>query len=92
MKTPIDYEVISGIAIITLNQPPVNAQGYALRCGLRDAIDRAADDTAVQAVVITGACIITRCAAIGAARAQRPASTMPVGRGSSTGRGGWTNC
>ena len=54
MKTPIDYEVISGIAIITLNQPPVNAQGYALRCGLRDAIDRAADDTAVQAVVITG--------------------------------------
>jgi 3-hydroxyacyl-CoA dehydrogenase len=54
VKQPIDYEQIDQVAVITLNQPPVNAQSYALRCGLRDAVDRAAADAAVQAIVITG--------------------------------------
>lgn len=54
MKQPVDYEQIDNIAVITLNQPPVNAQGYALRCGLRDAVDKAGADPAIQAIVITG--------------------------------------
>ena len=54
MKSPVDYEVMDGVAIVTLNQPPVNAQGYELRVGMRDAIDRAAADPQIEAIVITG--------------------------------------
>ncbi|WP_295639133.1 3-hydroxyacyl-CoA dehydrogenase NAD-binding domain-containing protein [uncultured Methylibium sp.] len=49
------YEVRGDVAVITLNNPPVNGLGYETRRGLADGLARAEDDAAVKAVVITGA-------------------------------------
>ncbi|MBS0595446.1 MAG: enoyl-CoA hydratase/isomerase family protein [Proteobacteria bacterium] len=49
------YEVRGAVAVITLNNPPVNGLGYDTRRGIADGIDRANADPAVKAVVITGA-------------------------------------
>lgn len=49
------YEVHGDIAVITLNNPPVNGLGHATRKGITDGIERANADAAVKAVVITGA-------------------------------------
>jgi 3-hydroxyacyl-CoA dehydrogenase len=49
------YEVRSGIAVITLNNPPVNGLGYETRKAVAEAVERAEDDAAVRAIVITGA-------------------------------------
>jgi 3-hydroxyacyl-CoA dehydrogenase len=48
------YEVRGSVAVITLNNPPVNGLGYATRVGIADGLDRAAADPAVKAVVLTG--------------------------------------
>ena len=49
------YEVRGGIAVITLNNPPVNGLGYETRKAVAEAIEKAEDDAAVKAIVITGA-------------------------------------
>jgi 3-hydroxyacyl-CoA dehydrogenase len=49
------YEVRGDVAVITLNNPPVNGLGYDTRRGVTDGIERAENDAAVKAVVITGA-------------------------------------
>ena len=49
------YEVRGNVAVITLNNPPVNGLGYATRLGIADGVDRANADPAVKAIVITGA-------------------------------------
>ncbi len=49
------YEVHGDIAVITLNNPPVNGLGHATRKGITDGIERANADAAVKAIVITGA-------------------------------------
>ncbi|HUG59127.1 MAG TPA: 3-hydroxyacyl-CoA dehydrogenase NAD-binding domain-containing protein [Candidimonas sp.] len=50
----IHHDVVDGIACITLQNPPVNGLGAALRKGLVEALDRAEDDVAVKAIVLTG--------------------------------------
>jgi len=50
-----DYQVIDDIAVITLNNPPVNGLGLATRTAAVEGLRRAADDPAVKAIVITGA-------------------------------------
>ncbi|MCV0379459.1 3-hydroxyacyl-CoA dehydrogenase NAD-binding domain-containing protein [Nitratireductor sp.] len=42
-----------GIAVLTLDNPPVNALGHALRAPLFEALQQAKADDAVQAIVIT---------------------------------------
>ncbi len=49
------YEVRGAIAVVTLNNPPVNGLGYDTRRGIAEGVDRANADAAVQAIVITGA-------------------------------------
>jgi 3-hydroxyacyl-CoA dehydrogenase len=49
------YAVRGGVAVVTLDNPPVNGLGHALRSGLVEALDRAAADPAVKAVVLVGA-------------------------------------
>ncbi|WP_119157571.1 3-hydroxyacyl-CoA dehydrogenase NAD-binding domain-containing protein [Caldimonas tepidiphila] len=49
------YEVHGRIAVITLDRPPSNGLGPALRRALAAALARAEDDAAVAAVVLTGA-------------------------------------
>lgn len=49
----IHYELIDSIAVLTADNPPVNALGHAVRQGLKDTILRAQEDGA-KAVVIYG--------------------------------------
>ncbi|MDR2336409.1 MAG: enoyl-CoA hydratase/isomerase family protein [Burkholderiaceae bacterium] len=50
-----EYQVHGDVAVITLNNPPVNGLGLATRQGIVDALTKAEDDAAIKAVVITGA-------------------------------------
>ncbi len=52
MTAPVSYEVIGEIAVITADNPPVNALSQPVRAGLRDAFARARADGAVKAVVL----------------------------------------
>jgi 3-hydroxyacyl-CoA dehydrogenase len=47
-----DLSVEDGIAIITINNPPVNALGHAVREGIVQAMQKADADAAVKAVVL----------------------------------------
>ncbi len=49
------YELRGNVAVITLNNPPVNGLGYETRLGITTGLERALADAAVKAVVITGA-------------------------------------
>ena len=49
------YQAADGIAVITMNAPPVNGLGYATRVALAAGVNRAEDDPAVRAIVVTGA-------------------------------------
>ena len=49
------YEVRGNVAVITLNNPPVNGLGYATRSGIAAGLEKAQADAAVKAIVITGA-------------------------------------
>jgi len=50
-----DYSLRGAIAVITLDNPPVNALGLGVRQGVADALERAQSDASVGAVVLTGA-------------------------------------
>ncbi|MFC0251889.1 3-hydroxyacyl-CoA dehydrogenase NAD-binding domain-containing protein [Massilia consociata] len=50
-----DYTVQGSVAVVTLNNPPVNGLGLATRSAAVDAIRRAESDDAVKAIVLTGA-------------------------------------
>ena len=47
-----DYAVEDGIAVITLDSPPVNALGATVRDGIAAAMPKAVDDAAVSAIVL----------------------------------------
>ena len=50
-----NYELRGNVAVITLDNPPVNGLGHATRLGIVTGLDKALADAAVKAVVITGA-------------------------------------
>ena len=50
-----EYKVHGDVAVITLNNPPVNGLGLATRQAIADGLGRANDDGSVKAIVITGA-------------------------------------
>lgn len=49
------YELHGSVAVITLDNPPVNGLGYETRKGITEGLARAEDDAQVKAIVITGA-------------------------------------
>jgi 3-hydroxyacyl-CoA dehydrogenase len=51
----VDYTTRDGVAVITLNNPPVNGLGHSTRAGIVEGVARANGDPAVSAIVITGA-------------------------------------
>ncbi|HEV3104911.1 MAG TPA: 3-hydroxyacyl-CoA dehydrogenase NAD-binding domain-containing protein [Trinickia sp.] len=51
----VGYAVRDGVAVVTLSNPPVNSLDAATRRGIVEALDRAAHDEAVVAIVLTGA-------------------------------------
>jgi 3-hydroxyacyl-CoA dehydrogenase len=55
MSEVAPYDVRDGVAVITLNNPPVNGLGNALRAGILAGLQRAAGDAQVKAVVLIGA-------------------------------------
>jgi 3-hydroxyacyl-CoA dehydrogenase len=50
-----DYTLRGAVAVITLDNQPVNALGLNVRRGVADGLERAAGDASVSAVVLTGA-------------------------------------
>ncbi|WP_310567265.1 3-hydroxyacyl-CoA dehydrogenase NAD-binding domain-containing protein [Hydrogenophaga sp.] len=51
---PVDYTQQGTVAVLTLQNPPVNGLGHALRSGIVAGLDRALADPAVTAIVLTG--------------------------------------
>lgn len=54
MPNLIEYSVNDGVALLTINNPPVNALSQPVRKAISDAMDRATKDDAVQGIVIQG--------------------------------------
>ncbi len=52
MNSTATSAVLDGVAVITLDNPPVNALSAALRQGVRDAVNQALGDPHVQATVL----------------------------------------
>ena len=52
---PLLIDIRDGIALVTLDNPPVNALGQAMRQALDQAVDRLSADPAVRAVLLAGA-------------------------------------
>jgi 3-hydroxyacyl-CoA dehydrogenase len=50
-----EYKVHGDVAVITLNNPPVNGLGHATRTAIAAGLDQANADPAVKAIVVTGA-------------------------------------
>ena len=50
-----NYELRGSVAVITLDNPPVNGLGHATRLGIVNGLEKAMADAAVEAVVIAGA-------------------------------------
>jgi 3-hydroxyacyl-CoA dehydrogenase len=50
-----EYKVHGDVAVITLNNPPVNGLGHSTRLAITQGLDKANADAAVKAIVITGA-------------------------------------
>ena len=50
-----EYKVHGAVAVITLNNPPVNGMGHATRSAVVEGVHKALNDDAVKAIVITGA-------------------------------------
>jgi 3-hydroxyacyl-CoA dehydrogenase len=49
-----DYKVHGDVAVISLNNPPVNGLGLATRQAIADGVEKAVADNAVKAIVLTG--------------------------------------
>src|SRR5476649_1763699 len=54
MSEAAAYSVRDGVAVITMNNPPVNGLGSVLRPGIMDGIKKADADASVKALVIIG--------------------------------------
>lgn len=50
----VRYEVQGDLALIRLDNPPMNGLSFSTRCGAVQALERANDDRAVRAVVLIG--------------------------------------
>ncbi len=50
-----EYQVHGDVAVITLNNPPVNGLGFATRVGITDGLGKANADAVVKSIIITGA-------------------------------------
>ena len=54
MAGDVNYTVDGNVAVVTINNPPVNAFGFDVRNGVIEAMNRAEADPAVTCVVLTG--------------------------------------
>ena len=54
MNDLVGYEIEGRVAILPIDNPPVNALGLGVREGLMAQVDRAASDDGVDAIVLIG--------------------------------------
>jgi 3-hydroxyacyl-CoA dehydrogenase len=54
MADPVSYSTHDAVAVVRIQNPPVNALSQAVRQGLAEGMDRAEADAAIKAVVILG--------------------------------------
>ena len=54
MKGTVLYEVNDGVAVLTVDNPPVNPLSDGVRNGLYESLQKAEDDNTVKGVVLTG--------------------------------------
>ena len=52
LTTMVDYNVEQGVAVLTLNNPPVNALSQGVRQGLKDGVEKALADDSASAILI----------------------------------------
>lgn len=52
--THTNYEIKNRVAVVTLNNPPVNGLGYDLRVSIVNSINKALQDDKVDAIILTG--------------------------------------
>ncbi|AZR94072.1 3-hydroxyacyl-CoA dehydrogenase [Bordetella trematum] len=52
--TQLAYQVLDGIALIVMQNPPVNSMGHIQRRQILNALERSGEDAQIRAVVITG--------------------------------------
>ena len=52
--THTKYEIQNRVAIVTLNNPPVNGLGFDLRVSIVNSIEKALQDNQVDAIILTG--------------------------------------
>jgi len=48
----VDYTIEQNVAVITINNPPVNALSHGVRQGLLDSVEKALGESAVEGMVI----------------------------------------
>lgn len=52
LTSMVDYSVEEGVAVLTLNNPPVNALSQGVRQGLKEGVEKALTDDSAEAIVI----------------------------------------
>ena len=52
MNSAVSYELVGDIAVVSINNPPVNALSHAVRRGIQDACRQAQDDASKAIVII----------------------------------------
>jgi 3-hydroxyacyl-CoA dehydrogenase len=52
---PVQLTITDGVAVVEIDNPPVNALSNAVRAGMKAALEQAAADPAVQAIVVAAA-------------------------------------
>jgi enoyl-CoA hydratase/carnithine racemase len=55
LDNPVSLRRDGSVAIITIDNPPVNALRHGVRKGILDCVTAARDDVNVEAIVLTGA-------------------------------------
>ena len=52
LTSMVDYNVEEGVAVLTLNNPPVNALSQGVRQGLKDGVEKALADDSIEAILV----------------------------------------
>lgn len=52
LTSMVDYNVEEGVAVLTLNNPPVNALSQGVRQGLKEGVEKALADDSAQAILL----------------------------------------
>ena len=52
LTSMVDYEIVDGVAVLSLDNPPVNALSQGVRQGLKEGVAKALADVTVGAILL----------------------------------------